>query len=79
VLSNQPQGGFITREHSSDSFVANDDGWSDDGFGFFFGRDWDSRRGNTRQRERERYREWERGRERERDYYQPRRQPWPWW
>jgi hypothetical protein len=77
VLSNQPQGGFITREHSSDSLVASDDGWGDDGFGFFFGRDWDSRRGNTRQRERERYRQWER--ERERDYYQPRRQPWPWW
>jgi hypothetical protein len=71
VLSNQPQGGFITREHSSDSFVASDDGWGDDGFGFFFGRDWDSRRGNTRQRDRD----WER----ERRYYQPRRQPWPWW
>ena len=71
VLSNQPQGGFITREHSSDSFVASDDRWGDDGFGFFFGRDWDSRRGNTRQRYRER--------ERERDDYQPRRQPWPWW
>jgi hypothetical protein len=77
VLSNQPQGGFITREPSSDSLVASDDGWGNDGFGFFFGRDWDSRRGNTRQR----YREWERERERERerDYYQPRRQPWPWW
>lgn len=71
VLSNQPQGGFITREHSSDSFVASDDGWGDDGFGFFFGRDWDSRRGNTRQRDRDR--------DRDRRYYQPRQQPWPWW
>jgi hypothetical protein len=65
VLSNQPQGGFITREPSNESLIASDDGWGNDGFGFFFGRDWDSRRGNTRQRERR--------------YYQPRQQPWPWW
>jgi hypothetical protein len=34
VLSNQPQGGFITRRPTPD-VVASDDGWSDDGFGFF--------------------------------------------
>ena len=36
VLSNQPQGGFITREPSTDALVASDDG-------FFFSRgNWDS-------------------------------------
>ncbi len=50
VLSNQPQGGFITREPSTDTLVANDNVRSDDGFGFFFQRNWDSPTGNTRQR-----------------------------
>ena len=35
VLSNQPQGGFITREPSTESFVSNDDG-----FGFYYQRSW---------------------------------------
>ena len=65
VLSNQPQGGFITRKPSNEFLIASDDGWGNDGFGFFFERNWDSGRGNTRQRERR--------------YYQPRQQPWPWW
>jgi hypothetical protein len=43
VLSNQPQGGFITREPSSDTFVAGDGFRSDDGFGFFFQRGWGPR------------------------------------
>jgi hypothetical protein len=38
VLSNQPQGGFITRPRTPpvDMQVASDDGWGGDGFGFFF-------------------------------------------
>jgi hypothetical protein len=43
VLSDQPQGGFITRK-PSEILAADDDGWGngyprDDGFGFFFSRD----------------------------------------
>jgi hypothetical protein len=64
VLSNQPQGGFITRKPSTESFIANDDGQDDDGFGFFFERNWNSGRGNTRPSARR--------------YYQPTQQPW-WW
>jgi hypothetical protein len=51
VLSNQPQGGFITRKPTPpvDVYVASDSG-SDDGFGSFFQRNWgapvvDPRRG----------------------------------
>jgi hypothetical protein len=40
VLSNQPQGGFITREPSTDTFVASDNVRYDGGFGFFFQRNW---------------------------------------
>ena len=36
VLSNQPQGGFITRRPSTDALVASDNVRSDDGFGFLF-------------------------------------------
>jgi len=36
VLSNQPQGGFITRERTNDYFVENDRGWYDDRGGSFF-------------------------------------------
>jgi hypothetical protein len=39
VLSNQPQGGFITRKPTTDVLVASDDGF---GFGSFFQRSWDS-------------------------------------
>ena len=49
VLSNQPQGGFITRKPSSESLMASDDGYDDDGFGFFFERNWGSRRSYSRQ------------------------------
>ncbi len=48
VLSNQPQGGFITRKPSARSLMARDNDRDDDGFGFFFGRNWDSQRSNTR-------------------------------
>ncbi len=43
VLSHQPQGGFITRERSTDSLVASDDGRYDL-FGFFSQRNSNSRR-----------------------------------
>ncbi|MGB8071489.1 MAG: L,D-transpeptidase, partial [Pseudolabrys sp.] len=43
VLSNQPQGGFITREPSTDALVA-----SDNFFGFFFQRNWSPQTGNAR-------------------------------
>ncbi len=48
VLSNQPQGGFITREPSTDAFVASDNFRSDDGFGLFFQRGWSPPTGNAR-------------------------------
>ena len=48
VLSNQPQGGFITREPSTDTFVASDNFRNDDGFGLFFQRGWPPRTGNSR-------------------------------
>jgi hypothetical protein len=52
VLSDQPQGGFITRKPSR-VLVADDNGWSDDrqdndGFGFFFRRNPNSQPGTTR-------------------------------
>ena len=47
VLSNQPQGGFITREPSTEAFVASDNR-NDDGFGFFFQRSWSPQTGNSR-------------------------------
>jgi hypothetical protein len=49
VLSNQPQGGFITRKPSnpSNNVVASDD--RDDGFSFF-GRSWGNQTGNTQPR-----------------------------
>jgi len=41
VLSNQPQGGFITRKPTAPAMVASDDGWDNggNGFGFFYPRD----------------------------------------
>jgi hypothetical protein len=50
VLSNQPQGGFITRRPTTDALVASDNGWGDDGSNSFFGRNWNSQSGNTRRR-----------------------------
>ncbi|MBH5396661.1 L,D-transpeptidase [Bradyrhizobium sp. CNPSo 4010] len=38
VLSNEPQGGFITRKPTAPAMIASDDGW-DNGFGFFYQRD----------------------------------------
>jgi L,D-transpeptidase-like protein len=51
VLSNQPQGGFITRRPTADVLVASDDVQGDNGFGFFnFPRDPAPQTGNTRRR-----------------------------
>jgi L,D-transpeptidase catalytic domain len=61
VLSNQPQGGFITRKPTTDSLVASDNGWGGDRSGFFFQRNWDSQFGNPRRRG---------------DQYYPQRQGW---
>ena len=47
VLSNQPQGGFITREPSTEALVASD-GRYDDRFGFPFQRGWSPPAGNAR-------------------------------
>jgi hypothetical protein len=47
VLSNQPQGGFITRKPTVNVEVASDAGF---GFGSFFQRSWDSQTGDTRRR-----------------------------
>jgi hypothetical protein len=48
VLSNQPQGGFITRKPTVDVLVASDA--SNDGWGFFFGRSPEPQPVNPRQR-----------------------------
>jgi hypothetical protein len=45
VLNNQPQGGFVTRRPTTDVLVADR---NDDGFGFFFQRNWGSQTGDTR-------------------------------
>jgi hypothetical protein len=49
VLSNQPQGGFITREPTTDGNFASDDFRSDTGF-VFSRRNWDVQTGNTPRR-----------------------------
>jgi hypothetical protein len=56
VLSNQPQGGFITREPSTDAPVASDNVRYDDGFGFFFQRNWGPQTGNARRQGGQAYR-----------------------
>ena len=50
VLSNQPQGGFVTRQPTVDVPVADNDGWGDDRVGLFFQRNWNSQPANTRPR-----------------------------
>jgi len=49
VLSNQPQGGFLMRRPTVDPLVSYN-GWGNDGFGFFFQRNWNSQPGNTPRR-----------------------------
>jgi len=55
VLSNEPQGGFITREPTRAVQVAGDNDGFDDGFSFFQ-RGWDSPQEDTRRRGRQYYR-----------------------
>jgi hypothetical protein len=51
VLSNQPQGGFITRPRTPDILVAEQNFWGDNsGFGFFFQPNPAPQPGNVRQR-----------------------------
>ena len=50
VLSNQPQGGFITRKPTTDVGIASDNGWGDDDFSFFR-RNRNFQDGNTRRRD----------------------------
>jgi hypothetical protein len=38
VLNNQPQGGFVTRRPTVDTFPTGNSPWGDFGFGSFFGR-----------------------------------------
>jgi hypothetical protein len=49
VLSNQPQGGFLMRRPTVDVPVAGND-FGNDGFGFFFHRNWNSQPGYPRPR-----------------------------
>jgi hypothetical protein len=48
VLSNQPQGGFLMRRPTVNVPIAS--GWGNDGFGFFFQRNWNSQPANRGQR-----------------------------
>ena len=52
VLSNQPQGGFVTRRPTPAVDVADSGTWGGEGFGFFFQPGWNSQpqTSNTRQR-----------------------------
>ncbi len=50
VLNNQPQGGFLMRRPTVDVPVASGNEWGNDGFGFFFQRNWNSQPGYTRPR-----------------------------
>src|SRR5437660_4340200 len=49
VLSNQPQGGLITRKPTTDVLAADTDGWGNGGFGSIFG-GWGPQGGNSYQR-----------------------------
>ena len=61
VLSNQPQGGFITRRPSTDALVASDNTRADDFFGFSFQRNSDSPTRNTGPRGGQYYRQGQQG------------------
>ena len=62
VLNNQPQGGFLMRRPTLDVPVASGNYWGNDGFGFFFQRNWNSQPANARPRAGQ--------------YYQPMQQRW---
>ncbi|MFZ0847494.1 MAG: L,D-transpeptidase [Pseudolabrys sp.] len=61
VLSNQPQGGFITREPSTETLVTGDNARYDDGFGYLFQRSWSPKTGNARQSRGQYYRPGQQG------------------
>ena len=58
VLNNHPQGGFVTREPTTDDLVASGDVWDDDRFGSSFQRGWRSQPGNSYQRNWDYQRSW---------------------
>jgi hypothetical protein len=62
VLNNQPQGGFLMRRPTVGVPVASGNYWGNDGFGFFFQRNWNSQPANMRSRAGQ--------------YYQPMQQRW---
>jgi uncharacterized protein (TIGR02246 family) len=62
VLNNQPQGGFLMRRPTVGVPVASGNHWGNDGFGFFFQRNWNSQTANMRPRAGQ--------------YYQPMQQRW---
>jgi hypothetical protein len=62
VLSNQPQGGFLMRQPTVDGSVASGYDRGNDGFGFFFQRNWNSQPAYSRPRAGQ--------------YYQPMQQRW---
>ena len=61
VLSNQPQGGFITRKPTPDVVVADQNFWGDNGFGFFSQRNPEPQPVNPRARGGQYYRQGPRG------------------
>src|SRR5262249_5773547 len=62
VLNDQPQGGFLMRRPTVGVRVARGNYWGNDGFGFFFQRNWNLQPANTRRRAGQ--------------YYQPMQQRW---
>jgi L,D-transpeptidase-like protein len=62
VLNNQPQGGFLMRRPTVNFPVASGNYWGNDGFGFFFQRNWNSQPAYRRPRTGQ--------------YYQPMQQRW---
>jgi len=50
VLSNQPQGGFVTRERKADVALGTGNFWDDDGSRSLFRSNWNSPTGYTRRR-----------------------------
>jgi len=50
VARNQPQGGFVMRRPTVNVPVASGNDWGNNGFGFFFQRNWNSQPAETRPR-----------------------------
>ncbi|MGJ4941745.1 L,D-transpeptidase [Bradyrhizobium sp. HKCCYLS1011] len=72
VLSNQPQGGFETRQPSADVYVASDSDAEYGSYGTLYQNDWDPQRVAPRRRSSTQY--WRGG-----QYYRPMQQGWsPW-